>query len=101
MRPLPSPCAWFSSYARLSLPEHACLSAIEPRLPYLNGGPLKKKRPARRGLAGHGGDSEAALVRGNRLRVMGMRLTGGDWPFGVASFRGYAIDCQRSISFVV
>ena len=64
MRPLPSPCAWFSSYARLSLPEHACLSAIEPRLPYLNGKPLKKKRPARRGLAGHGGDSEAALVRG-------------------------------------
>lgn len=62
---------------------------------------LKKKRPARRGLAGHGGDSEAALVRGDRLRVMGMRLTGGDWPFGVASFRGYAIDCQRSISFVV
>ena len=69
--------------------------------PYLNGGPLKKKRPARRGLAGHGGDSEAALVRGDRLRVMGMRLTGGGWPFGVASFRGYAIDCQRSISFVV
>lgn len=70
--------------------------------PYLNGyPPLKKKRPARRGLAGYGGDSEAALVRGDRLRVMGMRLTGGDWPFGVASFRGYAIDCQRSVSFVV
>ena len=63
--------------------------------------PPKKKRPARRGLAGYGGDSEAALVRGDRLRVMGMRLTGGDWPFGVASFHGYAIDCQRSVSFVV
>lgn len=41
------------------------------------------------------------LVRGNRLRVMGMRSTGGGWSFGVASFRGCAIDCQRSISFVV
>lgn len=41
------------------------------------------------------------LVRGDRLRVMGMRSTGGGWSFGVASFRGYAIDCQRSISFVV
>lgn len=40
------------------------------------------------------------LVRGNRLRVMGMRSTGGGWSSGVASFRGCAIDCQRSISFV-
>lgn len=40
------------------------------------------------------------LVRGDRLRVMGMRSTGGGWSFGVASFRGCAIDCQRSISFV-
>lgn len=43
----------------------------------------------------------SSASEGGRLRVMGMRLTGGDWPFGVASFRGYAIDCQRSISFVV
>lgn len=43
----------------------------------------------------------SASEGGDRLRVMGMRLTGGDWPFGAASFRGYAIDCQRSISFVV
>ena len=33
--------------------------------------PLKKKKPARRGLAGHGGDSEATLSEGIRLRVMG------------------------------
>ena len=40
------------------------------------------------------------VVRGTRLRVSGMRSTGGGWSFGVASFRGCAIDCQRSISFV-
>lgn len=98
MRPLPLRLVLFLCpfiAARICLLIGANYASLPERLT-----PLKKKRPARRGLAGHGGDSEAALVRGDRLRVMGMRLTGGDWPFGVASFRGYAIDCQRSISFV-
>ena len=39
------------------------------------------------------------LVRGDRRRIKGIRLTEG-WSFGEASFRGYAIDFQHAISFV-
>lgn len=39
------------------------------------------------------------LVRGFACALWGA-LDQRGWSFGVASFRGCAIDCQRSISFV-
>lgn len=40
------------------------------------------------------------LVRGIACALWGCARPEGGWSSGVASFRGCAIDCQRSISFV-